>query len=99
MKSNELTETHLQFIDLEKRKAEYKEFSEQLKQITEKLIDENGVGHTFQDADGIVYKTVVPEGTFVQFKRFDVVRTRREGEVKGSLSMKEAKECGFELDK
>lgn len=97
MRSIELSETHLAFIELDKQKDEVKKFYEQYKEVTEKLVAENGVGHYFQDADGTVYKTVVPEGKFVQFEKFSVNRTRRGDERAGSLSLKEAKENGFEI--
>ena len=52
----------------------------------------------FQDpSDKTVYKITKPEGKFVHFETWGYDRTKREGEVRGSLSVKEAKERGFDV--
>jgi hypothetical protein len=56
---------------------------------------ENGVGTYFQDDDGVVYLVDDKKGQWIDFTAFEVKRTRRAGEVKGSLSMKQAEEAGF----
>lgn len=93
-----LTDEQKTFIELSKRveglKNELKEIAPQLEELLAKI----GVGSSFQDPqDNTVFEIVVPRGTFVGFKTIDYERTKREGEVKGSLSVKRAKELGFEL--
>lgn len=95
----QLTDAQLRFIQLEKQKAEYKKFLEELDAATEAVVAEIGFDAYFQDpSDGTVYKTVKPQGTFVSFREYGYERTRRAylGEVKG-LSMKEVESKGFEL--
>lgn len=74
---------------------EVKGFFERYNRLQEDLLEHFGEGYLFQDRYGTVYKTVVPEGTFVSFKRAGIVRTKREGETRGSLSVKEAEAAGF----
>lgn len=92
-----ITEAQKKLIELDKKKEEVKKFFDDYNAAIEAVVAESGVGHFFQDEDGTVYKTIVPEGKFVHFQKYDVNRTRRAGEVKGSLSMKEAVEAGFFL--
>lgn len=73
-----------------------KPFYEAYNRLIDELHEEFGTGEYFQDADGVVYKTTVPNGTFVEFRTRGIARTRFEDEAKGSLSSKEAKEAGFE---
>jgi hypothetical protein len=93
-----LTEAQRRFIYLDKKKAEYKQFLEDYKTATEALVSEIGVGAMFQDADGTVYKATEPNGKFVYFDKYEICRTRREGEAKGSLSMTEARNAGFTVE-
>lgn len=85
------------FLVLERKKAEVKKYFEELNLALEAVVAELGVNKYFQDSDGTVYKTVIPEGRFVAFDRLGYVRTRRGDEKRGDLSMKEAKEAGFEV--
>jgi hypothetical protein len=94
----ELTDAQKRFIELDRRKAEYKQFLEDYKAATEAVIAEGGVGTFFQDEEGVVYQTAVPDGRFVYYERFCVNRTRREGEKAGSLSLKAAREAGFNVE-
>ena len=55
-------------------------------------MDEIGVGGMFKAEDGTVYKMTEPEGRFIFYQRYDYARTRKEGEKRGELSMKEAEE-------
>ena len=95
-----LSATERAYIALDRRKAEVKKFFDDLNAATEALIAAHGVGHFFQDADGVVYKTAVPEGKFVYFEKYTVNRTRRlsEGEKSGSLSITEARAAGYEVE-
>lgn len=93
-----MTDAQKKFVEIEKRKAEVKKYFEELEQATLELSKEIGIGGMFQDAQGTVYKVVVPEGTFVKYQKIGYVRTRRHGEVKGDLSLTEARECGFVVE-
>ena len=92
-----MTDTQEYFIQLDKKKAEYKEFIEEYKGAIDMLIEEMGIGAHFQDEDGTVYLIDECGGKFVYFDKFEVKRTRREDETKGSLSMKKAEELGYTL--
>jgi hypothetical protein len=92
-----LTEAQKRFIELDRRKAEYKQFLEDYKAAAEAVVAESGIGAFFQDDEGIVYQTAVPDGRFVYYERFCINRTRREGEKAGSLSQKAAREAGFSV--
>ena len=83
------------FVALEKKKNEVKQYFKDLQEALEAVSKEVGVGGYFQDAEGIVYHIVVPDGKFVTFEKLSYDRTKREGEARGSLSVKEATERGF----
>jgi hypothetical protein len=86
------------FIELAKKREELTKALKQLNQDLGSIMRDLPLGEMFQDpADGIVYQIVVPSGTFVEYKSIDYIRTRREGETKGTLSMKEAQAAGFVL--
>lgn len=92
-----LTQSHQKLIELDRRKEEVKKFFEEYKLAVESLIKEHGVNHAFQDDQGIVYQLVELDGKWVNFERFGVERTKRPGETRGSLSVKKAKELGFNV--
>lgn len=93
----ELTETQKRYIELDKQKDMVKRYYEELEQVTALLAQEVGIDQYFQDPeDGVVYKIVVPDGKFVHFNKYDVIHTKREDEVKGSLSKVEAQRAGFD---
>jgi hypothetical protein len=85
------------FLELERKKSEVKKFFEELSEATAALAKEIGVNSYFQDAEGTVYKIVVPSGRFVHYETISYIRTRRGDEKKGDLSMKEAEGAGFTL--
>jgi hypothetical protein len=87
--------TYELILKKEELKAQMKEVNAAL----ESLLLELGEGNAFQADDGTVVKISIPSGTYIEFKKIDYVRTKREGEVKGSLSKKEAEEMGFVLTK
>lgn len=93
--SPQLSEAKRRFIELDKKKAEYKQFIEDYKAATEVLTAEIGINSYFQDDEGVVYKTTIPGGKFVYFDKYEVCRTRRGEESKGSLSLTEARAAGF----
>ena len=88
---------HQKLIELDRRKDEVKKFYEEYKVTLEALVKEHGVGHAFQDEVGIVYQLAEPDGKWVNFDKYSLDRTRREGEKAGTLSMKKAQELGFEV--
>lgn len=53
-------------------------------------------GPFWQDEEGIVYGVKAAKGKYVMFARHEVVRTKREDEKSGDLSLTEARERGFE---
>lgn len=92
-----LTELQENFIALEKKKIEVKKYFDELQAATEAVEKEIGVGGHFQDAEGTVYKIVIPDGRFVQFSHIGYQRTRRINldEKKGDLSLSGARELGY----
>jgi len=93
-----MNDLQIRFLALAKKKED---LAKQLKQVNLELDDvmrQIPLGEMFQDyADMVVYQVIAPAGTFISFKNVDYIRTRREGETKGSLSMKEAQAAGFVL--
>lgn len=76
-----------------------KKFYENLKNATEALAKEIGIGGMFQDEEGTVYQLVEPEGKFVTYEKISYVRTKRFGEARGTLSVKDAESNGFTVPK
>lgn len=93
-----LSDAQKRFVELDRRKAEHKQFLEEYKAAVEAVVAEVGLGAFFQDEQGVVYQAAEPEGRFVYYEKVTVNRTRREGEAKGSLSLKAAKEAGFQVE-
>lgn len=85
------------FIALEMQKPSIQKWHEDMQMALEAVEKEVGIDGYFQDANGTVYKVTRPEGKFVFFEKFGYLRTRRDGETRGSLSVKEAKEHGFRV--
>ena len=92
-----LTPAQVRLVLLDRRKEEIKQFFEEYKSAVEALVAEHGLNHAFQDDQGIVYQLVELDGKWVNFERYGVERTKRPGEVRGSLSVKKAKELGFNI--
>ena len=98
-KVSQITPAIQRFIELERKKEEVKKYFEELSNSINDVVEEIGVGTFFQDpTDQTVYQITEPAGRFVNYERYSYVRTKREGETRGSLSMKAAKEAGFDLD-
>ncbi len=95
MNNDHLPEDIQRFIELDKKKAKYKVFFEQYKTAIDDVIANHGIGKSFQDDEGTVYLTETQVGKFIYFEPFVVIRTRRTGEAKGSLSMKAARELEY----
>lgn len=92
-----MTDLHAKLVELDRQKDQVKKFFEDYKNVVEALVKEHGLNHSFQDNQGIVYQLVALEGKWVNFERFGVERTKRPGEARGSLSVKKAKELGFNV--
>lgn len=92
-----LTQTQKKYIELEKKKEQYKLYLEELKATVELLKEEIGVGGHFQDDEGTVYQIAEATGRFVHFDKHEVKRTRREGERSGSLSLTAARDLGYDV--
>jgi hypothetical protein len=93
-----MNEHQQKFVGLAKKREELAKQMKLLSVDLASVMRDLALGEMFQDpADGVVYQIVVPSGTFVEYKNIDYVRTRREGETKGTLSMKEAQAAGFVL--
>ena len=92
-----MTEAQKRFINLDKKKAAYKEFLEEYEAAVNALQEEMGTGGHFQDAAGIVYQVADCKGKFTSFYKYEVKRTKREGERAGALSVTKAKELGYNI--
>lgn len=92
-----MTEAQIKFVELESKKEEVKKYFEELDEALLAVVNEIGINKMFQDNNGIVYKTVVPTYKSVKMDHIGYSRTKRVDEKRGSLSMKEAKEAGFDL--
>ena len=92
-----LSEKQAKYVQLEKKRDEYKVFLEELQQATKELVAEAGIGGHFQDGEGTVYQVHESEGKFVYFDKFEVKRTKRPNERAGSLSVVKAKELGYDV--
>lgn len=77
---------------------EYKAYMERRDQLANELEATFGFGYSWQDGEGLVYRVDPCNGTFVKFRRVAVNRTRREGETKGTLSLTEARDLGYEVE-
>jgi len=84
-------------VELDKKKAEYKEFLKEYNEAIQDLKEEVGIGGHFQDIEGTVYQVHECEGKFISFDKLEVKRTRRDGERAGSLSLKKAEELGYSV--
>ena len=89
-----MTPIQERFVILEKqRKQLLEEFDEALQAVAAEV----GTDGYFQDNDGVVYKITCPVGRWVKFDTVSYARTKRNGEDKGTLSVKEAQGAGFSV--
>lgn len=91
--NSSLTEAQKLLVELDLQKKTIEEYYELLDATLAKVAGEVGINGYFKADDGTVYKIINPEGRFVKFKDIDFVRTKREGETRGTLSVKEAEEA------
>ena len=92
-----LSDLQKRFVELDIKKQEYKAFLEEYTQIVSDLQQEIGIGGHFQDHFGTVYQLDECKGKFTYFDKYEVKRTRRDGETKGSLSLTKARELGYDI--
>ena len=93
-----LTETQEKFIDISKQAEEMAETLKNINVLKDYLALQIGIGSHFQDpADKTVFQIIEPKGGFINYKKVAYDRTKKKGEVKGTLSVKKAKEFGYSL--
>jgi hypothetical protein len=80
----------------------YEQLKEEMKTVKEQMdveLQAIGVGQYFQDPETkIAYRVAVPSGKYVFFDTVIFERTRKTGEKSGSMSLKDAKEHGCEVE-
>ncbi len=86
-----------QFLELERKKEEARQIYKALHEATTAVAEEIGIGGHFQDAEGTVYQIVEPAGTFIEYQKVGYERTKRGEEKRGTLSVKRAKELGYDI--
>lgn len=94
-----MTESQMKIVSLIEAREELTKNLKAVHAELDPLLRTEGEGAMFQDTEGIVYRISVPTGTFVEFRTIGYDRTRKKGEVKGTLSMKDAEAAGFVLPK
>lgn len=77
--------------------ATIKPFLDDFKKLREAVVDSHAVGAMWQAPDGTVFQVAEKKGQWVDFFPFEIKRTRREGEKKGTLALTEAKAAGFTI--
>jgi hypothetical protein len=91
-----MNSVHEKFINLSKK---YEALKDEIKAVKVELVETMaalGVGDHFQDpSDGTVFQIVKPSGTFISYEPIGYERTKRAGEVKGTMSIKAANELGY----
>lgn len=93
-----LTDAQVRFLELSKKAEELKSQLKEIGPELEVLLTEIGLDSSFQDpTDNTVFEVVVPKGAFINYKTVDYLRTKREGEKRGSLSKARAEELGYKL--
>jgi hypothetical protein len=87
-----------EYIALDRVYAEtVKPLLEKMSELKADIAARYKIGTHFQDTDGTVFEIDAQEWKSVRMETFAINRTRREGEAKGSLSEKRAKELGYTL--
>ena len=95
-----MEETQTKFLDLVKTYEDLQNRLSEVRGQLEEAMKNLGVGTMLQDpSTGIVYQVVKPNGTFIYYRDLEYIRTKKEGERAGSLSVKKAEEAGFIVEK
>lgn len=80
-------------IELDEKSAEIKKHYEELSEVLEVL----GPEAHFQSPEGLVYLVEEADGKWVKFEKLRYIRTKKADEKRGVLSVKRAKELGYEI--
>jgi hypothetical protein len=88
-------ELQQKLAELDVKKEEARKVFEEIQETLKELHSLTGLNYMFQDTTGTVFKVIKPEGRFVHYEELGYVRTRKPGETRGTLSLKEAKDAGF----
>ena len=93
-----MTNNQRRLIELDKKYVEVKKFYDELREAVTAVAEDIGIDGFFQDPEsGTVFQITKPDGRFVHYEPVSYLRTRKEGETRGSLSVKKAEEAGFEI--
>ncbi len=93
-----MTDSQKRFFELTEHYEHLKDEMKKVRQELDLTMDILGVGTYHQDpVTGCVYKIVIPDGTYVEFRQIGYDRTAKANESRGTLSKKEAEENGFVL--
>lgn len=86
-------------IELAAQKDAIKKWHEDVQECLAQIVEEAGCPAIFQDpATGRVFEIVEPNGKFVYFDKLTFNQTKLPGEEgKGTLSLKRAREAGFDV--
>jgi hypothetical protein len=86
------------FLELAKKSEKLlEEFKKTQTELEAEMIS-IGLEKYIQDPEtSIVYCIVKPSGTFIYYKEIDYIRTKKEDERAGTLSVKKAQEAGFNI--
>jgi hypothetical protein len=87
-----LTDAQRNLIALDLMKPDIEAYYAQLKEALQQCAAEVGIGGAFQAPDGTVYVITEPEGQWVITRKVGYERSRRDGEIKSSLSLERAAE-------
>ena len=80
-------------IELDEKKAEIKQWYEDLAEALEIL----GPESHFQSPEGLVFLIEEADGKWVKFEKLRYIRTKKTDEKRGELSVKRAKELGYDV--
>jgi len=80
-------------IELDNKKAEIKQYYEDLAETLEAL----GAEAHFKSPDGLVFLVEEADGRYVKFEKLRYIRTKKDDEKRGELSKKRAQELGYDV--
>jgi len=96
-----MTPAQQKLIELSKKYETTKEFlkgiSKELDEAILEVAKETGVGVFFTDHDGTVFRVAKGKGTYVAYKDYIYERTRRHPKEKPGITLKEARDAGFDV--
>jgi hypothetical protein len=91
-----MTEQQVNFLKVAKEYEALKEQMSKAGEVLTEALKALPLNSYLQDPEtGLVYKVVIPTGTFIAYKAIDYVRTKKAEERQGSLAAKEAQAAGF----